>query len=250
MYSTNPFTPPVCAKFSSFPERWSTSWIFTPLLRKESSRSRLARMSKWYSMTPKVSVLARKCTSVPRLSGHLERRHRHAAAELHEMAFAFAANGQPEPVGERVDHRDAHAVQAAGDLVGVVVELASGVKLGHDDLCRRAFLLVLLVHTRGNAAAVVDYADRVVGVDGDGDLVAKARQGFVDGVVHNLEHHVMQSGPVRCVADVHPRPLADRIQAFQDLDAVGIVVLARVAALLRFSHLLSSLRSASALRRT
>src|SRR5215471_228423 len=68
MYSTNPFTPPVWAKFSSLPVRWSTSWIFTPLLRNESSRRRLARMSKWYSTVPKVSPLARKWTSVPRLS--------------------------------------------------------------------------------------------------------------------------------------------------------------------------------------
>jgi hypothetical protein len=40
-------------------------------------------------------------------------------------------------LGERVDHRDAHAVEAAGHLVGLVVELAAGVQDGEDDLERR-----------------------------------------------------------------------------------------------------------------
>ena len=45
MYSTNPRTPPANENSSSFPARWSTSTMRTPLLRNESSRSRLARMS-------------------------------------------------------------------------------------------------------------------------------------------------------------------------------------------------------------
>jgi hypothetical protein len=38
-----------------------------------------------------------------------------------------------QPVAQRVDDGDADAVQAAGDLVGVVVELAAGVQDGEDD---------------------------------------------------------------------------------------------------------------------
>ena len=36
--------------------------------------------------------------------------------------------------GERVDDRDPDAVQTAGDLVGVLVELPASVEDGHDDL--------------------------------------------------------------------------------------------------------------------
>jgi hypothetical protein len=54
---------------------------------------------------------------------------------------------------QRVDDRDADAVQAAGDLVGILVEFSAGMQLGHDDLGRRdAFALV---DVGRNAAAVV-----------------------------------------------------------------------------------------------
>ena len=45
MYSTKPLTPPSKAKSSSLPMRWSTNLMRTPLLRKDNSRRRLARMS-------------------------------------------------------------------------------------------------------------------------------------------------------------------------------------------------------------
>ena len=38
-----------------------------------------------------------------------------------------------EPLRERVDHRDADAVQAAGDLVALAAELSAGVELRQDD---------------------------------------------------------------------------------------------------------------------
>ena len=111
-------------------------------------------------------------------------------------------------------------MQAARDLVAVLVELAAGVQLGQRDLGGRALGLVLVVHldAGGDAAAVVDHADRVVGVDGDDDVVAVAGQRLVDGVVDHLEHQVVQAGAVGGVADVHAGALAHRFQAFQDLD--------------------------------
>ena len=66
--------------------------------------------------------------------------------------------------------------------------------------------------------------DRVVGVDGDDDVVAVAGQRLVDRVVDHLEHQVVQAGAVGGVADVHAGALAHRLQAFEDLDrafAVG-----------------------------
>ena len=122
---------------------------------------------------------------------------------------------------QAVDAAHAHAVQAARDLVAVLVELAAGVQLGQRDLGGRALGLVLVVHLHAgrNAAAVVDHRDRVVGVDGDDDVVAVAGQRFVDRVVDHLEHQVVQAGAVGGVADVHARALAHRLQAFEDLDA-------------------------------
>ena len=70
---------------------------------------------------------------------------------------AVAVNLGFEPFRERIDHRDAHAVQTAGDLVGVVVELAAGVGLGEHHF-ESALLAELRVRAHGNAASVV--ADR------------------------------------------------------------------------------------------
>jgi hypothetical protein len=150
---------------------------------------------------------------------------RHALLEVDLVHLAVAAHGQAQPLREAVHAAHAHAVQAARDLVAVLVELAAGVQLGQRDLGRRALGLVLVVHLHagGDAAAVVDDGDGVVGVDGDGDVVAMAGQGFVDGVVDHLEDQVVQTGAVRGVADVHARALAHRLQAFEDLDAVRTV---------------------------
>src|SRR5690606_30651564 len=108
--------------------------------------------------------------------------------------LAVAVDGQAQPFGQGVDARDAHAVQSAGHLVRVLVELATGVQFGHHDLGRAAVELVVLVDVGGNAAAVVCDGDRVVAVNGHDDLVAVTCQGFVDGVVDHFEYHVMQAG--------------------------------------------------------
>ena len=127
-----------------------------------------------------------------------------------------------EALGQRIDHRHADAVQAARDLVAVVVELAAGMEHGEHDFRGRA---TALVHVGRDAAAVVDDGDRVVDVNGDVDLAREAGQRFVDGVVDDLVDEMMQPGrPGR--ADVHRRPLAHRLEAFEDLDAFCAVLVA------------------------
>ena len=126
-----------------------------------------------------------------------------------------------QPLGQGVDDRDADSVQAARDLVGVVVELPARVQVRHDDLERLA--LMLLVEPHGDAAAVVFDRDGVVGVNRDCDMVGVAALRLVDGVVDQLEDHVVETGDVVGIADVHPGPLPDGLQALQELDGVGCV---------------------------
>ena len=76
-----------------------------------------------------------------------------------------------ERLGERVHHRHAHAVEAAGNLVGVVLELAAGVQHRQHDLGRRP---AGLVHVHRDAAAVVDHGDGVVAVNRDVDEVGRS----------------------------------------------------------------------------
>ena len=154
---------------------------------------------------------------------HFQRFDRFAAFEFDEMLFAFAPNGEFQPVGKRVHHAHAHAVQAAGDFVAVVVELAARVQDGHDHFGSGAAFFG--VDAGGDAAPVVFDGDGFVGVDGHGDVVAVAGQRFVNGVVQHFEHHVVQAGAVLRVADIHAGAFAHGLQSFEDLDAVGAVFL-------------------------
>ena len=151
----------------------------------------------------------------------LHRALRHAADVELAPGVAVALDGDLELVRERVDDRDADAVQAAGDLVAAALaELAAGVQDGEHDLEGG---LVLLLHLRDrDAAAVVDDGDRVVGMDRHRDGVAVARERLVDGVVHNLVDQVVQPAHAGR-ADVHAGTLADGLEAFENRDVLGVV---------------------------
>ena len=83
--------------------------------------------------------------------------------------------------------------------------------------------LALLLHDRdGDAAAVVDDGDGVVGVDRDRHLGAEAGEGLVDGVVDDLIDEVVQAHHAGR-ADVHAGALADGLQALEDGDVLGVV---------------------------
>ncbi len=78
----------------------------------------------------------------------------------------------------------------------------------------------------GDAAAVVDDRDRAVDVERDVDLIAEAGERLVDRVVDDLVDEMVQ--PRRAGrADVHRRPLAHGLEALEDLDLVGAVVVGR-----------------------
>ena len=114
-------------------------------------------------------------------------------------------------------------MEAAGDLVAAAAELAAGVEDGHDHLEGGLAHLGVLGH--GDAAAVVLDGERAVGVDGHLDVGAEAGKGLVDGVVDDLVDQMMIAALGR-VADVHGRAHAHGLEPLEDLDGVGVVVLA------------------------
>ena len=161
-----------------------------------------------------------------RRADHRERRLGLAAIlEADQVLVLIAPDAQLEPLGQRIDHRHANAVEPARHLVGVLVELAAGVQLGHDHFGGgHAFAFV---DAGRDAAAVVAHRDRAVGIQDHLDPVAKAGERLVDGVIDDLEHHVVQAGTVVGVADVHAGLAAHRFQTLQDLDGGGVVDAAR-----------------------
>src|SRR5262245_17999296 len=147
---------------------------------------------------------------------------RHAALVALRPHVALTPDLDLEPLGERIDHRDANAVQPARNLVGRVLELATRVQNRQHDLRRR--LAALLVQIDGNASAVVPDRARPIGMQDDLDAVAVAGERLVHGVVDGLVDEMVQ--PVRArVADVHRRALAHGLEALEDLDVAGVVSL-------------------------
>ena len=112
-------------------------------------------------------------------------------------------------------------MQSAGDLVAAALaELPAGVEHGQHDLdCGPA----LLLHDRDrNPPAVVDDRYRIIGMNRDRDRVAVARQRLVDGVVHDLVDEVVKASQAGR-ADVHARTAANRLEALQDGDVLGVI---------------------------
>ena len=149
---------------------------------------------------------------------HFQRRDHVAVGERDDVLEPVAPDAQDERGRQGVDDRNADTVQAARNLVGIVVEFSAGVQLGHDDLGRRHALLV--VDAGRDAAPVVADGAGAVGVEGDGDELRVAGERLVDGVVDHLVDHVMEAGAVVGVADIHARALAHRVQAPEHLDRI------------------------------
>ena len=104
-------------------------------------------------------------------------------------------------------------------------------ELGHDDLSGgNAFLRV---HVDRNSAPVIAHGNRIIGVNFHPDKVRMTGQGLVDAVIHGLVDHVVQTGPVIGVTDIHAGALADSIQALENFDGIGAVLR---FLLLWFSH--------------
>jgi len=156
-----------------------------------------------------------------READHLERRHGVAALETDKMHLAVAPDFDVHPFGQRVDHGGADAVQAAGHLVGVLVELAAGVQPGQHHLGGGDAFLV--VDVGRDAAAVVAHGDAAVPVQRRLDAGGEAGLRLVDRVVDDLEGHVMQAGAVIGVADIHARALAHGIEPAQHRNGGSVV---------------------------
>ena len=135
--------------------------------------------------------------------------------------FALAPDFEIEPVGKRVDDRDADAVQAAGNFVGVAIEFSARVQDGHHDFGGGLFFGG--VHVHGNAAAVVDHGDAVVVVHDDVDLVAVAGHRFVNGVVDNFPDEMVQTH-FAGRADVHRGAFADGFDAAENFNGSRVVL--------------------------
>ena len=124
-------------------------------------------------------------------------------------------------------------MQTAGIFVSALAEFPAGMQIskhqldgGHPPLRLAVVIERSNFFVYRNAAAVVADGNRAVDVHGDFDLVARSGEVFVDRIVENFKNHVMQATLIR-VADVHPRALANGLEAFQFVDLRSVVFLCR-----------------------
>ena len=143
-------------------------------------------------------------------------------AKLHGVLLPVAPDAQLQQRGERVDDRDADAVQPPGNLIDVLIELTAGMQLGHDDLGGGDAFLGM--DSGRDAAAIVGDRAGAVRIERDRHFRRVAGERLVDGVVDDLINHVMEAGTVIGVPDIHAGALANRIQAPENLDGFGVVL--------------------------
>ena len=125
------------------------------------------------------------------LSHHLHLLGDLSPGKLHLIDLAVLVYLDLQPLRQGVDHAGAHAMEAAGHLVAPTAELAAGMKDREHHLQRGTPGLGLDIHR--DTAAVVSDSDGVPGIDGHRDVGAVARQGLVNGVVHDLIDQVVQT---------------------------------------------------------
>jgi hypothetical protein len=136
------------------------------------------------------------------------------------MPVAVAVHGHFAALRKRIRHRDADAVQAAGDVVDAFAgfrEFAAGVQHAEGDFHRG--LSFFFVQVDRDAAALVLDLDRAVLEHAHRDFLAEAGQRLVDGVVDRLLHDVQRVDRV----GVHARHAPDGLQPLQGLDGGRVV---------------------------
>ena len=122
---------------------------------------------------------------------------------------------------QRVDHADAHAMQAARRGIGLVGELAARMERGHDHFQRR-LAGKFRVRIDRNAAPIIDDGQPVARFQRDFDPGGMPRHRLVHAVVQHLGREMVQRALIRA-ADIHAGTATHRLQPFQHLDSGSII---------------------------
>lgn len=120
---------------------------------------------------------------------------------------AFAERLHLQPQCQRVGHAHAHAMQPAGKAVRTaltLIKLAACVQMGENQFDNGRIFFG--VHTKGNAAPIVFYRHRFIGMENHPNLPSKTAECFVGGVIQHLLNNMQRV--IR--AGIHSRTLLDR----------------------------------------
>ena len=84
-------------------------------------------------------------------------------------------------------------------------------------------ILAGFVHAHRHSSSVVSYRAGSVLVDLDDDLVTETVDRFIDCVVNDLPHQMVQTSCVNGT-DIHSRSLPDGFKTFQNLNTAVVVL--------------------------
>ena len=114
----------------------------------------------------------------------------HAPVKAHGVQLPVLAHLRNQPLGQLIDHRRTHPVEASRKGIALAAELSAGMQ--HREHHFQRGNAHFGVDAGGNAASVVGNLDDVARQNAHLNVRAVAGQRLVDGVVHNLIDQMMQ----------------------------------------------------------
>ena len=118
------------------------------------------------------------------LTDHLQLTHRLPPLILLRIDLTVTVNLHAQFLGKGIHAGDTHTVESSGDLVGVFIELTTGMQHGEHHL--DCGLVELRVHIHRDASSVIADRDRVILIDIYLDPIAIPSHRLIDGVVDHL----------------------------------------------------------------
>ena len=79
------------------------------------------------------------------------------------------------------------------------------------------------MHPDGNSPSIIGDLRGAIVVQGYCNQIGMACQSFIDRIINDLIDHMVQTGAVICVANIHARPLTHSLQPFENLDGISII---------------------------
>jgi hypothetical protein len=125
-----------------------------------------------------------------------------AIMETDVIDFAFAVDRDLDPLRQGVRHRGADAVKTSARLIDLAIEFAARMEGGVNQLDGRNMGLRMDIDR--DAPAFIFDLNRAVFLDGYGDFVPVAVHGFIDGVIDDFPHQMMEARQIGA-SNVHAR---------------------------------------------
>src|SRR3569833_1189855 len=97
------------------------------------------------------------------------------------------------------------------NFIGVFIVLTTGVQHGHYYLKRRTAFLGM--NACRNTTAIIFYRNRIILVYGNNNIFTMAGKGFVNGIIYNLVHKMVQTFYAN-IAYIHSGTFANGFEAF------------------------------------